>query len=38
MTCPNATALETAHERLQKWTADGTWDRILEHILVEDES
>jgi transposase len=25
-------------ERLRKWTADGTWDRILEHVIVKDDS
>ncbi len=29
---------KTAHERLRKWTADGTWDRILEHVIVKDDS
>ncbi|RSM61158.1 hypothetical protein DMH03_20865 [Amycolatopsis sp. WAC 01376] len=24
-----------AHERLRKWTADGTWDRVLEHVIVK---
>jgi transposase len=29
---------KTAHERLRKWTADGTWDRILEQAIVKDDS
>ncbi len=29
---------KTAHERLRTWTADGRWDRILEHVIVKDES
>src|SRR5437763_888285 len=29
---------KTAHERLRKWTADGTWDRILEHVVVKDDA
>lgn len=29
---------KTAHERLRKWTADGTWDRVLEHVIVKDDS
>jgi transposase len=29
---------KTAHERLRKWTADGTWDRILENVIVKDDS
>lgn len=29
---------KTAHERLRKWTADGTWDRILEHVIVKDDA
>ncbi|WP_424186998.1 transposase [Actinokineospora sp. G85] len=27
-----------AHERPRKWTADGTWDRVLEHVIVKDDS
>ncbi|MEV6906846.1 hypothetical protein [Amycolatopsis sp. NPDC051071] len=23
---------------MRKWTADGTWDRILEHVIVKDDS
>jgi transposase len=29
---------KTAHERLRRWTADGTWDRILEHVVVKDDA
>jgi transposase len=29
---------KTAHERLRRWTADGTWDRILELIVVKDDA
>ena len=29
---------KTAHERLRKWTADGTWDRILEAVIVKDDA
>ena len=29
---------KTSHERLRKWTADGTWDRILEHVVVKDDA
>lgn len=29
---------KTAHERLRTWTADGTWDRILEHVVVKDDA
>lgn len=28
---------KTGHERLRRWTADGTWDRILAHTQVSDE-
>jgi len=27
---------KTAHERLRKWTADGTWDRILDELAVPE--
>jgi transposase len=27
---------KTAHERLRRWTADGTWDRILDEVIVKD--
>jgi transposase len=29
---------KTAHERLRKWTADGTWDRILAEVIVKDDA
>ena len=29
---------KTAHERLRKGTPDGTWDRILEHVVVKDDA
>jgi transposase len=29
---------KTAHERLRTWTADGTWERILDHVVVKDDS
>lgn len=29
---------KTAHERLRKWTADGTWQRILDDVVVKDDS
>jgi transposase len=29
---------KTAHDRLRRWTADGTWDRILEHVVVKDDA
>ena len=29
---------KTAHERLRKWTADGTWDLILAHVVVKDDA
>jgi transposase len=25
---------KTAHERLRKWTMDGTWERILAHVVA----
>ncbi len=28
---------KTAHERLRRWSADGTWDRILEHVQVHND-
>lgn len=28
---------KTCHERLRRWTADGTWDRILAHAQVYDD-
>ncbi|WP_374201851.1 transposase [Actinokineospora sp. PR83] len=29
---------KTAHERLRLWTRDDTWDRILAHVVVKDDS
>ena len=29
---------KTAHERLRLWTADGTWDKILDHVQVKDDA
>jgi transposase len=29
---------KTAHERLRRWSADGTWDRILDEVVVKDDS
>ncbi|WP_432678242.1 transposase [Rhodococcus pyridinivorans] len=29
---------KTAHERLRKWTMDGTWDKILEATVVKDDT
>ena len=29
---------KTAHERLRLWTADGTWEKILAHVIVKDDS
>ncbi|WP_425470665.1 IS5 family transposase [Saccharothrix australiensis] len=29
---------KTAHERLRLWTADGTWQRILDRVIVKDDS
>jgi len=29
---------KTCHERLRRWTADGTWDRILERAIVYDDA
>lgn len=29
---------KTAHERLRKWTFDGTWDRILAEAIVKDDA
>ena len=29
---------KTAHERLRLWTADGTWQRILDEVIVKDDS
>src|SRR5215212_2075039 len=29
---------KTAHERLRVWTADGTWERILDEVIVKDDA
>ncbi len=29
---------KTAHERLRLWTADGTWQKILDEVIVKDDS
>ncbi|WP_326836917.1 IS5 family transposase [Amycolatopsis rhabdoformis] len=29
---------ETAHERLRLWTKNGTWDKILDHVIVKDDA
>jgi transposase len=29
---------KTAHERLRRWTADGTWDRLLAHVQTKDDA
>ncbi|MFJ9417787.1 IS5 family transposase [Streptomyces sp. NPDC101227] len=29
---------KTCHERLRRWTADGTWDRILTQVQVHDDA
>jgi len=29
---------KTAHERLRLWTKDGTWARILDEVIVKDDS
>ena len=28
---------KTLHERHRRWTADGTWDRILTHVQVHSD-
>jgi transposase len=28
---------KTCHERLRRWAADGTWDRILAHVQVHND-
>ena len=28
---------KTAHERLRKWTMDGTWERLLAHVVAKDD-
>ena len=29
---------KTAHERLRLWTRDGTWQKILDQVIVKDDS
>lgn len=29
---------DRAHERLRVWTADDTWDQLLDHVVVKDDS
>lgn len=29
---------KTAHERLRIWTKDGTWEAILDQVIVKDDS
>jgi transposase len=29
---------KTAHERLRKWTLDGTWQKILDEAVVKDDA
>jgi transposase len=29
---------KTAHERLRKWTMDGTWDRLLAHVVARGDA
>lgn len=29
---------KTCHERLRRWTRDGTWDRILDAVVVKDDA
>jgi transposase len=29
---------KTAHERLRRWSVDGTWDRILDEVIVKDDA
>ena len=29
---------KTCHERLRRWTADGTWDRLLTQVQVKDDA
>ncbi len=28
---------KTCHERLRRWSADGTWEKILAHVQVRDD-
>lgn len=29
---------KTPHERLRRWAADGTWERILDQVVVKDDA
>jgi len=29
---------DPAHERLRKWTMDGTWERLLAHVVAADDA
>lgn len=29
---------KTCHERVRRWSLDGTWDRLLEHVQVKDDA
>lgn len=29
---------KTAHERLRRWTMDGTWEKILDEAVVKDDA
>jgi transposase len=29
---------KTAHERVRIWTVNGTWDRILDQVIVKDDA
>ncbi|SFO62201.1 Putative transposase of IS4/5 family [Geodermatophilus obscurus] len=29
---------KTAHERLRKWTADGTWEHMFQHVVIKDDA
>jgi transposase len=29
---------KTAHERLRLWTKDGTWDKVLDRVIVKDDA
>lgn len=35
VTCRNATARGRPYERHRRWSADGTWDRILQSIQAD---
>lgn len=36
--CSRAFVWKTAHERLRIWTADDTWERVLDQVTVQDDS